>query len=116
MSIAMRMPAVTHRPIEIELGDTRTQLRRRSAWHRLGWTGVEALVFLGLLIVIALVAGGGLARLLWRGWTVGVVVCGDARDRGAWVQGTRPEDSMPTLRLRCGRISVVLFATREWEG
>ncbi len=55
MSIAMRMPAVTHRPIEIALGDTRTQPRRRSAWHRLGWTGVEALVFLGLLIVIALV-------------------------------------------------------------
>ena len=55
MSIAIRMPAVTHRPIEIELGGTRTQPRRRSTWHRLGWTGVEALVFLGLLIVIALV-------------------------------------------------------------
>jgi peptide/nickel transport system permease protein len=55
MSIAMRMPAVTHRPVEITLADTRTQPRRRSAWTRLGWTGVEALVFLGLLIVVALV-------------------------------------------------------------
>src|SRR5438309_7715662 len=55
MSVAIRMPAVTDRPVQIALDADRARPRRRSAWHRLGWTGVEALVFLGLLIVIALV-------------------------------------------------------------
>jgi peptide/nickel transport system permease protein len=55
MSIAMRMPAVSQRPVEIILDDHGHKARHRSAWRRLGWTGVEALVFLGLLIVLALV-------------------------------------------------------------
>src|SRR5258708_11825363 len=55
MSIAMRMPAVTHRPVEVVVDRKREKSRRRSAWHRLGWTGIEALVFLGFLIVVALV-------------------------------------------------------------
>ena len=64
MSIAMRMPAVSHRPVEVVVDRAREKNRRRSAWTRLGWTGVEALVFLGLLIVVALVplawaVGGG---------------------------------------------------------
>ena len=55
MSIAMRMPAVNHRPVEVVVDRKREKGRRRSAWHRLGWTGIEALVFLGFLIVIAIV-------------------------------------------------------------
>jgi ABC-type dipeptide/oligopeptide/nickel transport system permease subunit len=55
MSIAMRMPAMTHRPVELALAEERARPRRPSAWRRLGWTGFEALVFLGLLIVVAIV-------------------------------------------------------------
>lgn len=55
MSIAMRMPALTNRPVEVAPDGGREKHRRRSAWHRLGWTGIEACVFLGLLIVVALV-------------------------------------------------------------
>src|SRR5258708_2882681 len=61
MSIAMRMPAVTHRPLELVIDRAREKSRRRSAWHRLGWTGIEALVFLGFLIVIA-----GVGPQVWR--------------------------------------------------
>jgi len=55
MSIAMRMPAVTHRPVEVVIDRAREKSRRRSAWHRLGWTGFESLAFLAILIVVALV-------------------------------------------------------------
>jgi len=55
MSIAMRMPAVAHRPVEVVLDRAREKSRRRSAWHRLGWTGFESLAFLAILIVVALV-------------------------------------------------------------
>jgi ABC-type dipeptide/oligopeptide/nickel transport system permease subunit len=60
MSIAMRMPVLTHRPVDIAIGATGSK-SRRSAWHRLGWTGIEALIFLGLLIVVAL-----LGPQVWR--------------------------------------------------
>jgi ABC-type dipeptide/oligopeptide/nickel transport system permease subunit len=55
MSIAMRMPALTHRPLEAEAAENKAMPRRRSAWRRLGWTGFEALLFLVLLVVLALV-------------------------------------------------------------
>src|SRR5258708_33285811 len=55
MAIAMRMPAVTHRPVEVVVDRKGGKRRRPSAWHRLGWTGIEAVVFLGFLIVVAIV-------------------------------------------------------------
>jgi len=61
MSIAMRMRAVSHQPAELTLGDHRARVRRPSAWRRLGWTGAEALVFLGLLFILAVVG-----PQLWR--------------------------------------------------
>jgi len=54
MSIAMRMPALTHPPVELAPDIARTH-RRRSRWHRLGWTGFQSLGFLVFLIVIAVV-------------------------------------------------------------
>src|ERR671923_135729 len=55
MSIAMRMPSLARplrRPVEVV---TDTQPRRRSRWRKLGWTGTGALVFLGLLVLLALI-------------------------------------------------------------
>jgi ABC-type dipeptide/oligopeptide/nickel transport system permease subunit len=55
MSIAMRMPALTHPPIELA-PDIRDRARRRqSRWHRLGWTGFQALGLLAFLVVVAAV-------------------------------------------------------------
>jgi ABC-type dipeptide/oligopeptide/nickel transport system permease subunit len=61
MSIAMRMPAVFHPPVEVEVGTERSTPHRRSRWHRLGWTGFESLGFLLLLVVVAIVGPS-----LWR--------------------------------------------------
>ena len=54
MSIAMRMPAVFHPPVEVTLGVEHGLPHRRSRWHRLGWTGFEALGFLLLLFIAEL--------------------------------------------------------------
>ena len=55
MSIAMRMPAVVHTPVEAISGEESVKVRRRGRWHRLGWTGFQALGFLVLLTVVAVV-------------------------------------------------------------
>src|SRR6266487_197813 len=55
MSIALRMPVASHPPVEVEIGLERSKPRRRSPWHRLGWIGFEALGFLLLLVVVAIV-------------------------------------------------------------
>src|ERR1700694_518286 len=63
MSIALRSPAAAHtlaRQDEEPVARD-APARRPSPWRKLGWTGVAALVFLGLLIVVA-VAGPP----LWR--------------------------------------------------
>ncbi len=62
MSLAWRIPAVA-RPITREAAGSRdAPARRPSRWRRLGSTGAAALVFLGLLIVVALV---GPALWIW---------------------------------------------------
>ncbi len=53
MSMAVRLPTTTHPPVALPGSQNHVPQRRRSAWHRLGWTGVEALAFLGLLIALA---------------------------------------------------------------
>src|SRR5438045_3289966 len=61
MSMAMRMPALAHPPV-VEVATAEFELpRRRSAWHRLGWTGVNAAIFLGVLVIVAIVGPS-----LWR--------------------------------------------------
>src|ERR1700694_742563 len=63
MSIALRSPAAAHtlaRQDEATVARDEPA-RRPSPWRKLGWTGVAALVFLGLLILVA-VAGPP----LWR--------------------------------------------------
>jgi hypothetical protein len=61
MSIALRIPAAA-RPLAWEdVVERDAPLRRPSRWRKLGWTGAAALVFLGLLIVVAVVGGP-----LWR--------------------------------------------------
>src|SRR5579864_3581902 len=56
MSVALRMPAVVHPPVEEEnRSGLTTARRRRSRWHRLGWTGFQALGFLVLLVIVAAV-------------------------------------------------------------
>ena len=49
MSIAMRMPVLVHPPVAQSVAAQIARPRRRSAWHRLGWTGVEAAIFLAVL-------------------------------------------------------------------
>jgi ABC-type dipeptide/oligopeptide/nickel transport system permease subunit len=61
MSVAMRMPALVHPPIAESVAAQIAPPRRRSAWHRLGWTGAEAAVFLAALVVVAVVG-----PLVWR--------------------------------------------------
>src|ERR1700738_4767271 len=48
MSMAVRLPVATHRPVLLEGTERQVATRRRSAWRRLGWTGAEALGFLRL--------------------------------------------------------------------
>src|SRR5438132_1935912 len=55
MSIARRMPAIVHTPVEAATGEESVKVRRRGRWHRLGWTGFQALGFLVLLTVVAVV-------------------------------------------------------------
>jgi ABC-type dipeptide/oligopeptide/nickel transport system permease subunit len=55
MSIAMRMPAVSHPRVEAEVRAESSAPRRRSRWQRLGWTGLQALGFLLLLVIVALI-------------------------------------------------------------
>ena len=54
MSVAMRLPALVHPPLVQEALE-RTAPRRRGRWHRLGWTGFQALGFLIFLIALAVV-------------------------------------------------------------
>jgi len=61
MSIAMRIPAISHAPVEREVAPEQSERKRRSRWHRLGWTGFEAL---GVLILLVFVALAG--PQLWR--------------------------------------------------
>jgi ABC-type dipeptide/oligopeptide/nickel transport system permease subunit len=61
MSVAMRMPAAFHPRVEVDVSGERSPRHRRSRWHRLGWTGFQALGFLLLLVVVAM-AGPS----LWR--------------------------------------------------
>jgi peptide/nickel transport system permease protein len=55
MSIAIRLPAVSHPPFELA-ADARSVVHRhrRSRWHRLGWTGFNALGFLALLVILSI--------------------------------------------------------------
>src|SRR5713226_4157754 len=53
MSMAVRLPVTMHRPIQVDGTEKHARSRRRSAWHRLGWTGAEALAFLVLLVAVA---------------------------------------------------------------
>lgn len=55
MSVAMRMPAALHAPRTLEIEAHAAPPRRRSAWHRLGWTGAEAFAFLVVLVVLAII-------------------------------------------------------------
>src|SRR5262249_33837571 len=54
MSVAIRVPVFAHPRLEVEARESGLVARRPSRWRRLGWTGVEALVFLLLLVVLAL--------------------------------------------------------------
>jgi hypothetical protein len=62
----------------------------------------------GLLAVAALVGLGALARLVWRGWTVGVVLCRYAAGQGSWVFLSRREAGSATLQL--GPLCITLVA------
>src|ERR1700730_16801068 len=56
MSIALRSPATVHtlaRQDEATVAHD-APARRPSPWRKLGWTGAAALVFLGLLLLVAL--------------------------------------------------------------
>src|SRR5229473_3506753 len=56
MSIAIRLPAVSHPPYELA-ADARSVVHhhhRQSRWHRLGWTGFNALGFLALLVILSI--------------------------------------------------------------
>src|SRR5947209_1914538 len=53
MSIAMRMPSLARpftRPADVLSDKDHT---RPSRWRKLGWTGTGAIVFLGVLVVVA---------------------------------------------------------------
>jgi len=55
MSVAIRVPVFAHPRLQVEPREQGVVSRRPSAWRRLGWTGAQALVFLGLLVVVAIV-------------------------------------------------------------
>src|SRR5579859_3740331 len=56
MSIALRLP-IAGRPLAWEESVERdAPVRRPSPWRKLGWTGAAAVVFLGLMVLVA-VAG-----------------------------------------------------------
>lgn len=63
---------------------------------------------LGFLAVAALVIGGAVSRLLVRGWTLGVALCGNAGATSPLVALSRWKDGSGTLRI--GRVGVTIFA------
>lgn len=53
MSIAMRMPALAHPPVDLTAEAEPVKHKRRNRWYRLGWTGFQSLAVLLLLVVLA---------------------------------------------------------------
>jgi ABC-type dipeptide/oligopeptide/nickel transport system permease subunit len=55
MAMAARMPTLAHPPLAVASDRDAAPPRRRSAWHRLGWTGAQAIVVLIFLAGVAIV-------------------------------------------------------------
>ena len=66
MSVAMRMPAVFHPHLDVEVGAEHRTPHRRSRWHRLGWVGFDALGFLLLLVIVAMIGPAHIAIVAGR--------------------------------------------------